>query len=711
MNSEVARRTHSAITGDHLRRLAIVYVRQSTQDQVRDNTGSAAFQRSLAAVPLSYGWTKSQIEIIDDDLGKSGSSVEGRTGWQRLQEMIDADQVGAVFAANMSRLSRQFIDFELFRLRAAYHNTLLYIDGRLLNPADCNDTVASQLTAIVAQFENRKRAELMMQARLAKAKRGEAVSRMPMGWIKTPDGQYDYDPAVKETIAMIVSTFWQTKSLSRTVKQLAEARMTIPYRIRTQRRPSRKITPERVRFILTHPAYAGTYIYGISRSQAPGAVLSDGRDPEPRCITTHNHHPAYMSREQQAEIKAILETSPKRWIRRGRCRAFTSGLLRCAICGETLAVSRPLEAYRFKCRRPVENTKKPCLNFSSNDIEPCILREVFRELKAPTIDRLKEALEASRSEKRMLVARIESERKRLEREERSAQEHVERTVGGIPRVYFDALEKLENVLQRKDQFEHKSALLATRLEEEPAEEELEELCSSAKDVPGLWQHELMMDEERKQILGYLIDHILMNATNEQIAATIVWKSGRKTSVFVWRALHRRNLVRELHGQQLTPHEIKAHMAAGKTSTGQIVNLSVGRIELLLLRMGLKPVRHPSSYFVARQKAAEFHREGRSLQWIALHFNEQGFASASGKPWTREMVHHQLHLTGQKTEPMKELHYRLISEARARGRSYRQIAVELNKRKIRSFGLQIWTARNVERRWAVLKSLKILGRKK
>src|SRR5437763_906198 len=101
-------------------------------------------------------WQDSQIQIIDEDLGRSGSTSKRRTGWQRLQTMIAAKQVGAVFVATISRLSRQVLDFELFRMLAALHNTLLYTDGHLVNLADSNDTVVSQITAIVAQFENRK---------------------------------------------------------------------------------------------------------------------------------------------------------------------------------------------------------------------------------------------------------------------------------------------------------------------------------------------------------------------------------------------------------------------------------------------------------------------------------------------------------------------------------------------------------------------------
>jgi DNA invertase Pin-like site-specific DNA recombinase len=209
MSANTAIQTHPWITADHLTRLAVIYVRQSTEEQVRENTGSTQFQRDLAGVAQSYGWPDSQIEIIDDDLGKSGSSTEGRTGWHRMQQMIDADKVGAVFVANISRLSRQVLDFELFRVRAELHKTLLYFDGRFVNPADSNDTIVSQLTAMVAQYENRKRAEIMLNSRLALAQRGEVVSRLPVGWIEGPDKGYYYDPETEQVIRLIIQTFWE----------------------------------------------------------------------------------------------------------------------------------------------------------------------------------------------------------------------------------------------------------------------------------------------------------------------------------------------------------------------------------------------------------------------------------------------------------------------------------------------------------------------
>jgi DNA invertase Pin-like site-specific DNA recombinase len=708
---EITNRAHPAVTPQHLGRLAVVYVRQSSATQVREHIGSAIFQRNLSAVARSYGWPESQIKIIEADLGKSGSSTEGRSGWQRLQEMIEAAEVGAVFGANISRLSRRVIDFELFRLRAACHNTLLYIDGRFMNPADSNDTFVSQITAMVAQYDNRIRAELMMQGRLAKAKTGGVVSRLPLGWIKRPDKRYAYDPNVKDTILKIIETFRRTRSVARTVEALAAAGTRVRYKPRGHGIASRKITLERVRFILTHPAYSGTYVYGIEKARgALAATELRQANRQEHYIVIPDHHPAYLSREEQAEFQAILKGDSKRTYQRGRCRSLLQGLLRCAICGETARVCYRRKAFFFTCRRTVENTSKPCLNFSSNDLEKALVREVLNVLKAPPIDMLRAAIKASQTRGQARLSRMESERKRLTNQERAAQERVDLSSQSLPRIHRAAFEKLEKVLQEKERFEQEYALALAGRPQDETDNDLEELCRISSEVPKLWRHEAVTHEERKQILRSLIDHILIAATTERIEATIVWKGGGQMQVFVWRVRGRYNLIRELHSQGLTALEIKEHLSAGKTSNGQVLHFSLGGLQVRLRQMGLKAAQRPASYFLARKQAAEMHREGRSLAFIAEHLNEQGFASASGRPWTAAMVNYMLHMTGHKAEPIKELHYRLISQALARGLSYRQIANEFNRKKLRLLGvLQAWTASSVKRRWAKLNNIEETGR--
>ena len=115
-----------------------------------------------------------------------------------------------------------------------------------------------------------------MQSRLAKAQRGEVVSRLPVGWIKGPDGKYDYDPATKDTIRRIIDTFWQTRAIRRTVIALAKAGVQIPCRKRDGQLFYAKPTMSRVTFILTHPAYTGTYVFAKTQSQPGGPVQARG---------------------------------------------------------------------------------------------------------------------------------------------------------------------------------------------------------------------------------------------------------------------------------------------------------------------------------------------------------------------------------------------------------------------------------------------------
>jgi DNA invertase Pin-like site-specific DNA recombinase len=698
-DNEPTNRTHPLITPDHLRRLAVVYCRQSSEKQVEQNTGSTQYQRNLAEVAREYGWQDSQIIIIDDDLGKSGSTTIGRTGWQRLEEMIEANQVGAVFAANISRLARNVYDFEVFRMRAALHRTLLYSDGRLSDPANSNDTFSSQIMAMVASFENRKRAELMMQSRLAKARRGEAVSKLPVGWIKGPDGKYDFDPETKDTIRMIIETFWQTRSVWHTVKALAKAGIQIPCRNRGRIHFFRP-TIGRVRFILTNPAYAGVYVYGKSRPESGGALLASGQSKrvsvsEEHWIKHFNHHPAYMTLEEQEEIKSMFQSKQfEHRSRPGRGPALMQGLLRCGLCGATLQVNYPSKTCMYSCDRASRYAETVCMTFTGSDLERCILRELFRVLKTPPIEMLKSALEAERKKYQTRLSWIESERERLSHEESVARERAELARGRLESVYLDSLEKLENVLQKKKEFEQKIAREPLSRLREESDKELDELCRIAGEVPSLWQHEEMTNKERKEILRCLIDHIVVNLTTERIDATIAWKGGDKTEVFIWRRPGHYHLFRELHAQKLTAVEIREHLSAGKTSTGQEIKISLDRLYFIMHKMGLRQHRFSLGYISVQQKAAELYREGRSAEWIAKHFEEQSFVSASGKPWTAPMVDGVLRAVGEKPESSEDTHRRLIAEALARGLNHAEIAREFNQRNIRLRGRPPWTERKV-----------------
>jgi DNA invertase Pin-like site-specific DNA recombinase len=130
-----------------LDRTAIVYVRQSTPQQVIDHQESTARQYGLADRAIVLGWARDRVEVIDDDLGKSGQSAEGRPGFQRLLAEVALDHVGVIFGLEMSRLARSCKDWHQLLELCARFQTLLADADAIYDPTDYNDRLLLGLTS------------------------------------------------------------------------------------------------------------------------------------------------------------------------------------------------------------------------------------------------------------------------------------------------------------------------------------------------------------------------------------------------------------------------------------------------------------------------------------------------------------------------------------------------------------------------------------
>ena len=95
----------------HRERLAIVYIRQSTPQQVERHQELTRLQYALVERACQFGWDRDAIVVIDDDLGHTGSTVEGRLGFQRLVAEVSLGRVGLVLGIEMSRLARSCLDW------------------------------------------------------------------------------------------------------------------------------------------------------------------------------------------------------------------------------------------------------------------------------------------------------------------------------------------------------------------------------------------------------------------------------------------------------------------------------------------------------------------------------------------------------------------------------------------------------------------------
>ena len=173
------------ITDEHRARLAIVYVRQSTQQQVLEHRESTARQYALADRAVALGWPAAAVEVIDEDQGRSGSSAEGRSGFQRLLAEISSDRVGLILGLEMSRFARSCKDWHaLLELCAIYRTLLADADG-LYDPSDYNDRLLLGLKGTMSEAELHILKSRLQQGMWNKAERGELLNHPPIGYVRS----------------------------------------------------------------------------------------------------------------------------------------------------------------------------------------------------------------------------------------------------------------------------------------------------------------------------------------------------------------------------------------------------------------------------------------------------------------------------------------------------------------------------------------------
>ena len=351
--------TSSKVLATHRYRSAVVYVRQSTPGQVEHNTESTDRQYALAERAVRLGWPRDAVRIIDADLGRSGASTAGRSGFAELTTLVGLGQVGIVLALEVSRLARNNSDWYRLLDLAGMTNTLLADADGVYHPGLFNDRMLLGLKGTMSEAELH-----VLRARLDggirnKAQRGELRRGLPVGLVWGEDeGQILLHPdeAVTGVIAAVFARFAACGSVRGTWLWLREQHLKWPLQ------PAAGVTSPAPQVIwvepsyhavhttLTHPAYAGAYVYG--RTRAEKYVTGDGdlrtrrrrigRDEWEVCIPDHHQGfldwDDYLANQQRigANIRPVAHQPGTGAVREG-C-ALLQGLASCGTCGRKLAV-------------------------------------------------------------------------------------------------------------------------------------------------------------------------------------------------------------------------------------------------------------------------------------------------------------------------------------------------------------------------------------
>jgi DNA invertase Pin-like site-specific DNA recombinase len=261
------------ITPAHRLRRAVIYVRQSTPQQVLSNTESQRLQYALRQRAEEYGWVPSAVDVIDADLGQSGRSIEGRVGFAALVARVDQGLVGVIFAYYATRLSRNCTDWYHLLDLCGLRRCLIGDKDGVYDPASINGRLLLGLKGQISELE-----AFTIKARLTaglrqKARRGELVVSLPVGLVRDPAGRVVKHPdvGVTERIDLVFATFTRLRTVQGVVREFRDAGLTLPRRefgagaaAVVWRRP----TSAAVTAFLRNPAYAGTYTYGRIRCRA-----------------------------------------------------------------------------------------------------------------------------------------------------------------------------------------------------------------------------------------------------------------------------------------------------------------------------------------------------------------------------------------------------------------------------------------------------------
>src|SRR4051812_41191342 len=219
---------------EHLGRLAVVYVRQSSPHQALANQESLKLQYDLRHRAGAAGWDPSHIRVIDSDLGRTGRTAQGRRGFQELVTLVNQEQVGIIFAYDVTRLARNCTDWYQLLDLCGFRACLVGDQDGIYDPATVNGRLILGLKGLISELELHTIKARLNAGLINKARRGELALSLPVGLVRDAIGRVVKPPneEVRSRIELIFTTFLRVKSVFGVVRTLTADRLLLPRRER-----------------------------------------------------------------------------------------------------------------------------------------------------------------------------------------------------------------------------------------------------------------------------------------------------------------------------------------------------------------------------------------------------------------------------------------------------------------------------------------------
>jgi DNA invertase Pin-like site-specific DNA recombinase len=540
-------RATSKIRSIHWDRLAVVYVRQSSPQQVLENRESRERQYALAPFAQRLGWLAERVLIIDQDQGQSGKTAEQRSGFQRLMTEVSLNHVGMVLGLELSRFSRSSKDWHQLIDVCGIFNTLLCDQDGVYDPQDSNDRLLLGMKGAMSEFELVTLRNRLLRGSRNKAERGELFLHVPVGYLKTSAGEVVQEPdeQARDMVRLIFEKFAELGSTYAVFRYLAMNNLQLGFRRQRGGRIGelewKPASPTRILALLRHPIYAGAYAHGLHRAGTKNLVTGRHEGgkwfvpPEELPVLIHGRLPAYITWDQflanqerlgQNRMRGGVPGVPKRGA------ALLPGLVMCGKCGHRMSP-------RYKSdKRPSyycseywrQAPAEPCGHIAAAPLDDLVANEVLRALEPAALELSLHAIE-----------NVELERQRLHGQWRQKFERAQHDVDRAERQYH-AVEpenrlvartleaRWEECLKKQRQVEEDYHRFLAKLPATLSAADRERIRDLSQSVRQLWRAPETSPRDRKEIVRCLVQRVTLvtDRSSEWNDVTITWQGGMET---------------------------------------------------------------------------------------------------------------------------------------------------------------------------------------
>jgi DNA invertase Pin-like site-specific DNA recombinase len=609
--------TTGLITPTHLARKAIIYIRQSTPQQVLTNQESTRLQYGLRQRALELGWSSEDTEVIDADLGLGGTSAAHREGFQELVTKVTLGQVGLILSFDVTRLARNCSDWYPLLDVCGYRHCLIADHNNLYDPATLDGRMLLGLKGQMSELELYTIRARMTAGLLNKAQRGELALYLPVGLVRNSLGQVAKNPnlEVQQRLELVFDTFLRLKTASKVVRHFNEQSLPIPRRDRFGDAIWKKPTVAAILDILKNPACAGAFVYGRTRTvRDAGDKARQKRLPiEQWRIRVNDKYPAYISWETYEKIQAMIKDNYAEYDRnksRGIPRpgaALLHGLVYCGQCGHKMLVQYK-GGNQYLCNALRQQYQVPvCQRVPADPIDAQVVDAFFQALSPLELDLYERALATQQTADEQVDRAHQQQLARL-RYQAALAERQFNLVDPDNRLVAAELEKrweaaLRELKQAEEIYAREQHKQVTPIVLPP---ELKEAFTAiGQKLPQIWRQDVLTREQKKALLRCLIDKVVVHrVTADRVQTRIVWRGGDTTTLLVpvsvgafadlSAAAEMEQIILDLSQQGQTDEEIAAHLTAmGHRSPQCTDSVLASTVRTIRLKHGIFLVRSQS----------------------------------------------------------------------------------------------------------------------